>query len=270
MLPYVIEPQELAPRLGEPGLRLVDLCREEIWRSHHLPGAIHVEPRELVCGIPPATGKLPGRAQLAALLQRLQLSPDTRVVAYDDEGGGWAGRLLWTLDIVGHPHRSYLNGGLAAWCSENRPVSADQTPPPNDAPGPRPSDVTIDRTQLVTLEELRSRLGDPDLVLWDARSPEEYAGTRQHAARGGHIPGAVNLDWLETTDRARGKRIRHDIREVLSGKGIEAGKQIVTYCQTHHRSSLTYLIGKSLGLDIRGYDGSWSEWGNDPTTPVER
>jgi len=59
------------------------------------------------------------------------------------------------------------------------------------------------------------------------------------------------------------------MRELLAQLGIDDTKRIITHCQTHHRSGLTYFIGRWLGLDIRAYHGSWSEWGNDPDTPIE-
>ena len=85
----------------------------------------------------------------------------------------------------------------------------------------------------------------------------------------GHIPGAVNLDWLDTMDPDNGMRIRSDIAALLQSRGITPDKKIITHCQTHHRSGLTWLIGKALAYDIKAYDGSWSEWGNDPDTPIE-
>ena len=71
-------------------------------------------------------------------------------------------------------------------------------------------------------------------------------------------------------DKSRGLRINEleGFRQLLAGLGIDSTKRIATHCQTHHRSGFTYLVGKILGLDIRGYAGSWSEWGNDESTPV--
>ena len=114
-----------------------------------------------------------------------------------------------------------------------------------------------------------SAIEDPGTTIWDARSEEEHAGSKVFAARGGHIPGAINLDWLDTMDSANGLRIKADIRDILKESGISMDQKIITHCQTHHRSGLTWLIGKSLGLDIKAYDGSWSEWGNDPDVPIE-
>jgi thiosulfate/3-mercaptopyruvate sulfurtransferase len=80
----------------------------------------------------------------------------------------------------------------------------------------------------------------------------------------------VNYEWTKGMDKTRGLRINdlNAFRELLSEMGIDNSKQIATHCQTHHRSGFTYLVGKILGFDIRGYAGSWAEWGSDEQTPV--
>src|SRR5690554_3701395 len=97
-LPLILEPSELEPLLGHPRLVLVDLCRPDQYVSAHLPGAIHVSPAETQWGQPPAPGLLPSLTQLQHLVERLGLGDDSWAVVYDDEGGGWAGRMLWLLD----------------------------------------------------------------------------------------------------------------------------------------------------------------------------
>ncbi|MEX2488392.1 MAG: rhodanese-like domain-containing protein [Pseudomonadales bacterium] len=264
MLPLIVEPASLASHLEHDNLLIVDLCKTETWEQLHIPGAVHVHPSELVCGVEPATGKLPEHEQLTALFARLGYSRDLHIVAYDDEGGGWAGRFIWTLDVIGHEKYSLLNGGLIAWLKEGFPVEAESRPRP-----PADVELAIHREQIASKDDVLASLEDPDTIIWDARSPEEYAGTRRGAARAGHIPGAINLDWLETMDKDNHLKIRDDISEVLQARGLTPDKRIITHCQTHHRSGLTWLVGKALGYDIQAYDGSWSEWGNDPDTPVE-
>lgn len=264
MLPLLIEPETLQSALGGENLLLVDLCRDEIYAQSHLPNAVHVSPGELVSGIQPAVGKLPAKAQIEAVLGRIGYSPDKHIVAYDDEGGGWAGRFIWTLDVIGHKHYSVLNGGLIAWASEGRPTSAE-------IPLVTPTDVevTINTAPIAEKADVLASIEDENTLIWDARSPEEWAGTRVVAARGGHVPGAINLDWLELMDRDNALRLRDDLKELVDARGLGQAAEIITHCQTHHRSGLTYFAGKLLGLNIRAYHGSWSEWGNDPDTPIE-
>jgi thiosulfate/3-mercaptopyruvate sulfurtransferase len=195
------------------------------------------------------------------------LSEDRHVVVYDDEGGGWAGRLIWTLDVLGHRRYSYLNGGLHAWINEGHPVATA----PHTAT-PRPFTAHIEAGPIATLDEVLASLNDPQTAIWDARSPGEYTGARPAAARSGHIPGAINLDWVELMDRHRNLRLIDlgILQQRLDALGLSRDKQIITHCQTHHRSGLTYLAMKILGYPrIKGYDGSWSEWGNRADTPIE-
>ena len=82
-------------------------------------------------------------------------------------------------------------------------------------------------------------------------------------------PGAINCEWTSMMDPANGLRIREDAQAQLKQMGLDQNTSIITHCQSHHRSGFTYILGKLLGFDIKAYDGSWSEWGNHPTTPVE-
>ena len=266
-LPLLLEPAELAANLDQAKLLIIDLCRPEQYAAAHIPGAVYLPYQQLMSGQMPGPGKLPPEASLSQVFSALGLTPDTHVVAYDDEGGGWAGRLIWTLDVLGHTRYSYLNGGLHAWAAEQRPLEEGvNVPTPSTYTAhynPRPS---------MTKEEILQRLELPNFTIWDARSPEEYLGLRHGAQKNGHIPGAVNYEWTRALDRRNGLRIRNleEVRQELAALGISADRHVVTHCQSHHRSGFTYLLGKILGFDnIQAYPGSWSEWGNDPHTPVE-
>ncbi len=265
-LDLIIEPETLEDQLGNDDLLIIDVSQASTYEQVHVPGAIHINPPELVCGVPPAPGKLPDKDNLEALFSRIGYSPDKHIVVYDDEGGGWAGRFIWTLDIIGHKGYSYLDGGIHAWYKEGHPVeNTPVTAAPTDV------SLTLDMSANATLDEVRASLNDENSRIWDARSHEEYIGTKLSSARGGHIPGAVNLDWLHTMDRERNLRLLplETLRDKLADLGIKPGNSIITHCQTHHRSGLTYLIAKALGFSVRAYDGSWSEWGNLPDTPIE-
>jgi len=266
-LPLLIESEQLEPLLGHSNLLILDLSQSQHYRRYHVPGAIHLPYMELMGQEQPAPGKLPSVERLTALFSRLGLQDDMHVVAYDDEGGGWAGRLLWTLDVIGHKRYSYLNGGIHAWVKHKMPLQSEK-----QLPEPTEYVVELDNTASVDKTYLINNLERDNLVVWDARSPEEYTGVKIFAARGGHMPGAVNYEWTRAMDSMDGLRIRdlETIRAELADLGLTADKEIVTHCQSHHRSGFTYLLGKILGFEnIKAYPGSWSEWGNDAETPIE-
>lgn len=263
-MPELLEPEQLAARLDDPNLLIVDLSNPNQYAMAHVPGSVHVLPSELVDGGPPAPGRLPSPERLADLLARIGYARSKHVVALDDEGGGWAGRFVWTLDCIGHENWSYLNGGLAAWLSAGLPVTAEV---PDVAPGD--PEIDLSRAPQVDAEYIMARLGSDEQVIWDCRSPAEYAGEDIRARRGGHIPGAVNLDWLALMDPERALRLREDLAEFLAARGITPDKEVIVHCQTHHRSALAYLAARLLGYPrILAYPGSWAEWGNREDTPI--
>jgi thiosulfate/3-mercaptopyruvate sulfurtransferase len=265
-LDLIIESEQLEACLNNPDLLIIDLSQALTYAQIHVPGAIHVNPSELVCGIPPAVGKLPTLEQLNTLFARIGYSPDKHIVVYDDEGGGWAGRFIWTLDVIGHSAYSYLNGGIHAWAKEGHPVSTDVPVTSSTKPN-----LTIHHDVIASMDDVINSLDDANIKVWDARSAEEYAGSKLTAQRNGHIPGAINLDWIDTMDKTKNLRLLplEELQKKLSSLGIQTGNTIITHCQTHHRSGLTYLIAKALDYAVLAYDGSWSEWGNHPDTPIE-
>jgi thiosulfate/3-mercaptopyruvate sulfurtransferase len=265
-LPLLIEPEQLAELLPLGNVLIIEQCKEEIFLENHIPGAVHLDFKRLQLGQAPTPGALPAINDLEAVFSELGLTPNTHVICSDDEGGGWAGRLIWVLDSIGHTKYSYINGGLVAWLAAGLPTeSGEVTTAPSDY-----KIAAINTDCSLSKEQIIERLGQPDFAIWDARSAAEYSGEKVISKRGGHIPGAVNYEWTKGMDKARGLRINdlNAFRELLSEMGIDQSKQIATHCQTHHRSGFTYLVGKILGFDIRGYAGSWAEWGSDEHTPV--
>jgi len=270
LLPLIVEPEQLAAHLGDDRLLIIDVpLRAESHLDGHVPGAVFLDFRRLMRGSGDVPNEVPGPEALSQLFSSLGLTRDTHVVAYDDEGGGWAGRLLWTLELIGHNRYSYLNGGIHAWRQAGQAVSREvnePTPSNYEAKILRP-EIAINRL------ELQERLGSKDFAVWDARSPEEYRGEKGNNRHLGRIPGAVNLEWTQAMDPERGLRIR-DYAELiteLEALGLTPDMEVVTHCQSHHRSGFTWLVGKALGFDnIRAYPGSWGEWGNRDDTPIEK
>ena len=259
----VLEPDVVAD-LPEGDTLLVQITSRALYEQAHIPGSVLVEPSELVCGIPPATGKLPSLSEIESTLTRIGYQPDQKVIAFDDEGGGWAGRFFWTLDVIGHHDWAYLDGGMHAWHEAGLPLSQS----PTQAEPGEALNLTINLDPIAEIADVMAALNDDAQVIWDVRSAEEYAGLRSGSARAGHIPGAVNLDWELLKDSGRQLRLVEDLDGLAASLGLLDADQVITHCQTHHRSGLSYLVGRLLGLHIRAYHGSWAEWGNDPDTPI--
>lgn len=265
-LPLLLEVEDLAPQLPLSNVLIIDQSKLDSYLQHHVPGAVHLDFKRLQLGVKPTPGALPSLQQLSEVFSELGLTPDTHVIAYDDEGGGWAGRLIWALDMIGHRHYSYLNGGIHAWLAAGLTTDSGQQLP-------TASDYQVTELQTgfsLSKQDIIERLGNDDFIVWDARSEQEYTGEKVVSARGGHIPGAVNYEWTRGMDKQRHLRIQNldEFRQLLSDMGVTADKEIATHCQSHHRSGYTYLVGKILGLNIKAYAGSWAEWGNDPDVPV--
>lgn len=270
LLPLIVEPDQLAAQLDAPQLLIVDVpLKAESYAEGHVPGAVFLDHRRLLRGDGEVPNDVPDEEGLSALFSSLGLTRDAHVVAYDDEGGGWAGRLLWTLELIGHDRYSYLNGGIHAWRGAGLPQSTEEH-------HPQPSDYRaeiLNPQAMVERGELIERLGERGLAVWDARSPEEYRGEKGRNKHLGHIPGAINMEWTEAMDRERDLRIR-DYAELiteLEAQGLTPDMEVITHCQSHHRSGFTWLVGKALGFErMRGYAGSWQEWGNRDDTPIEK
>ncbi len=261
---FLVQPERWLAAPDADAVRCVHVGGAEGYADAHLPDAVLVTPELLRRDAPPAAGELPAIEELGALGALLGLTEEPWLLIYDDaSGGGWAGRLIWTLDVLGYPRYRYLNGGLRAWHAAGGPLRQGPPPPPGaDYHAQTNAGPQAGRAELL------SRLGDPELTLWDVRSREEYTGARCLAKRGGHIPGAVHRDWLELMDRNHRLRDLEVLRAELAGIGLDGSRDVVTYCQAHRRSGLSYLVGKLLGWRIRAYAGAWSEWGNRDELPV--
>lgn len=263
----LIEADELEPYLHNPGVIIVDLCKAKQYALAHIPGAHFVEYADIVHVEKPVMGLLPSEIQVSIVLSRLGITADTHIVAYDDEGGGCASRFLWTLHVFGHDKTSLLNGGIFGWANEGHAVDTK-------VPVPRPSDYGVKNTYKYTAdrEYIKNNLHNKNIVLLDARSKPEYTGEKKFAFKGGHIPGAVHYEWVSAMDKENNLRLlpADRIQNTLDQLGLSKNKEIICYCQSHHRSAFSYLMLRVLGYEnVKGYPGSWSDWGNQNDTPVE-
>jgi len=266
-LPLIIEPSQLAAHLGDSKLLILDLGKADTYQNAHVPGAIHVPPSDIQLGVPPAPGLLPEKERLSLLFSRLGLTPNTHVVVYDDDGGPWAGRMIWVLDAIGHKQYSLLNGGIHAWLAEQCPVETQA----NEGNATDYSVAQLDLSGTIDKDQLLQAIEQKSIQIWDARSMAEYTGEKAVSKRGGHLPGAKSYEFSRALDADANLKLRdlNQVKQELNALGINGEQTIVTHCQTHRRSGLTYVICKAFDWPVQAYAGSWSEWGNDESTPIE-
>lgn len=268
-LGLLIEVEELLPHLDNEKLRIVDLSRSSVYEQLHIPHAIPLKPAQLLRQEENATGLLPHAEGLQALIQYLNISPEHHVVVYDDEGGAWAGRLIWNLHCLGFYNTSLLNGGIHAWLGQGLPTTSEQE---QFAPVESLVQVNLAAQDQVRIEypELLSLVQQQAIQLWDCRTEDEYTGLRLAARRGGHIPNARHFEWSTALNRANHLKLHalERTQQRLEQQGFNLQEPVVVYCQSHHRSGLAYILGRVLGWNIRAYDGAWSEWGNRLDSPI--
>ena len=266
-LPLVIDPDQLDNILSTENILLVDMCKAEQYAKGHIAGAVYLDYSLIISGEKPVMGRLPEITKLNHALSSIGLNKDSHVIAYDDEGGGKAARLIWTLHSLGHNNASILDGGLISWANEGHPLS---TEPVVATPSDFQSEITED--YLAHRQYIIEHLEDDKVALLDARSIQEYTGEKAFATRGGHIPGAIRYEWTDVMDKNHNMRLLADdvIQAQLNELGLTPDKEIICYCHTHHRSALSYLVLRKLGYpNVKGYPSSWSDWGNQADTPIE-
>lgn len=236
-LSLVIEPDALEPHLDNPELLIVDLCKPGLGMQFHIPGAVHLDYSKIIRVEKPVMGLLPDISTLNQVLSSIGFKDSRHIIAYDDEGGGKACRLLWTLAACGHDKLSLLNGGFLAWANEKHPVS-------RDIPSISPININLEyqnENVIADRDYILSQLDNADVKLLDARTAEEFSGVKRLAEKAGHIPGAANLDWAATMDQQDNLRFRpeNELRKMLAEREVTPDKEIIVYCQSHHRSAHT-------------------------------
>lgn len=269
----------LALHNGKPGLLVLDIRSavdgggREAFEQAHVPGAFHTDYAKdgwrAVKGM--ATGLLPEVADLKRLFARFELSPSDHVVIISagSSAGDFcaAARVYWTLKIAGHTRMSILDGGMLAWTSDpSRPTEAGAgraAKPGPDYPVSLKPELRSDLSAVTRL------IGSDDAVLLDTRATGFFEGESKspQALRAGRLPGAVHLDNVLAFDSAS-KRLKPEPQLRALFAKVD-GKPAVSYCNTGHQAAITWFaLSEILHQPATIYDGSMSEWTEDPGRPV--
>lgn len=264
----------LTDHLDDPGVRVVEVeaMGPSPYAAGHIPGALRWPWKESLWDIARREFVLP--PDFSHLLSRSGVTPETTLVFYSEDCQ-FATYALWTCILRGHRRVMVLNGSRKRWVQEGRPLTAEvplvaYTDYPVQAP---------DESGRIGREGVLAGLGNPDRVLLDARSPEEYRGERvmplphfDHGAeRKGRIPGAQHLYYRELLNDDDTFKPAGSLRDAFAMRGATPDKDVVVYCRLSHRATLVWFVARYLLAypRVRSYDGSWTEWGSMVGMPIE-
>ena len=240
----------------------------------HIPGAVLLDWMKDMND--PVSRDILSKQQLQEVLGKAGVTSETKLVLYGDFNNWFAAFVYWIFNYYGVQNIVLMNGGRKKWLAEDRPVTRDI-----------PSYARTTFTVKTSNENLRTYLDyvkqsvkKPNKVLVDVRSPAEFTGQvtappeypNEHAQRGGHIPGAVNIPWSQAVKEDGTFKSVEELSKLYQSKGVTADKEVITYCRIGERSSFTWFVLKYLlGYpNVKNYDGSWTEWGNMIRNTIEK
>lgn len=269
----VVDTAWLAANLQNPKVRVIEVSvNPGLFERGHIPGAVNVSwHRDLVDTV---RRDIASRDQIQELLRRAGVEQDSTVVLYGDNNNWFAAWGAWVLDIYGVGDVRILDGGRNKWEAEGRQVSTR-------AVTPRATQLSL---TAAPNNALRARLADAVAIaerrsseaLLDIRSADEFSGkifapqgVPELAIRAGHIPGAVNVPWVQAVRPDGTFKSVEELRALYAAVGIDGTRPIIVYCRIGERSSHSwFVLSKLLGYEVRQYDGSWTEYGNAVGVPV--
>ena len=274
----LVSTEWLADRLDAPDVRIVDASwhmpdagrdGKQEYAGGHIPGAVFFDIDDIADGDSGLPHTMPSPEKFSSRVRKLGLGDGGHVVAYDT--GNWmaAARVWWMFRVYGHRDVSVLDGGLAKWCAEGRPLS-DARVMPRD----RHFTARMNSLLLRDLDQVRANIDSGREQLLDVRSPGRFSGAEPEprpGLRGGHIPGSLNLPFAELFDAETCALLGPDaLKAAFAAAGVDLGRPVVTSCGSGVTACVASLALHLVGhRDIALFDGSWSEWGSRDDTPIE-
>ena len=255
----LISVDKLASILDDPDVILADARSFQEYSKGHIPGAVHMDLLAFHWIDTTIHGIKGFNSQASALMSFLGVAPGKKVVFYDSISGMLASRGVWMLTYLSHSDVMMLDGGITKWVKDSLPLETTSRGFTRSEFSGNPDTGIISG-----FEHILENLDSAKII--DVRSPEEYDGSMVRAARSGHIPNAININW---SLNLKSDGTFKNIEELSKLYDIPLDAKIITYCQGAYRAANTFLALKKLGYtDVSVYLGSWGEWGN-MNLPVE-
>jgi thiosulfate/3-mercaptopyruvate sulfurtransferase len=259
------------------GAILWDVRSEEEYKRGHIPGAITIDDPQTQLRDSKTEDYLP-IPQLEKILGEAGIDPGKEIVVYGAKALPAAYFAYQTLRYLGAANVHVYHGGIDDWKSAGKTLSTERSTLPAVT-----VDARLNKSLLVSTQEVVARVGNKDAQIVDARTAREFSGDDIRALRGGHIPGAVNIsyesNWADPDTQRKLQRKLVANKDGMSLKersalqqlyaGLDPEKETIVYCQSGARASETATVLQELGFkNVRIYDSSWLGYGNDFSAPV--
>lgn len=274
----IVDTAYVAKQKDKAGVVLLDARPEKAYKDSHIPGAITLGGRGAAVVLRDVDARVLPVKMLEKILGEAGLSRDQEIIVYGSKGDTGMTVPFWILEYLGAEKVRAYWGGIDDWEAAKQPVTSEGRKLPAAK-----FEAKVRADRYASTEYVKANLKNANVQILDARTPKEFSGDDIRALRGGHIPRASLIpfeqNWVDpeaAKKLAQGIATNRDgmalkdataLREIY--KGLDPKKEVVAYCQTGTRSTLTYVALRSLGFEkVRNYDDSWIVWGTRLDLPV--
>ncbi len=241
-------------------ITIVSVRKPADYKKSHIRNAVNVDLKKLVSDTDPKS-VLKSPDEVAAILGKAGIDGKGLIVVYDNGKMKYAGRLYWILKYLGAENVKLLHRDLKKWQAARIPITKAPTPV-------KAKTFTVNLNKSIFADEayVKAHLGKA--VFIDVRPPDEYNGTSTKPVSKGHIPGAVNMEYVQILKENGALKSPAEIEKIMKGLGATPDKEIIIYCASSTRAGIVYMaLTSMLGYkNVRVYEGAYNEWVmNNPT-----
>ena len=274
----LLDPKDLASRLNDGNVILLDTRDPESFAAGHIPGAINAHEIFTYLATSTPEGQRELQEKFATIFGEAGLSGNETAVVYEQSmntGFGQSCRGFYLLKYLGYPKVCVLHGGYQAWTAADLPTSTEAA-----TPEPKTFPVDQDAAKLIVdAQTMLEAINNPEIIKLDVRDVDEWIGASSSpygvdfCPRKGRIPDARWLEWYRMMKPGPDGPVFKSKDEILAEcqtVGITPDTPVILYCFKGARTSSTFVALKEAGVkDVRTYFGSWNEWSRDASLPIE-
>jgi thiosulfate/3-mercaptopyruvate sulfurtransferase len=258
----IISAKDFAKIMKNDNIGLISARKAADFAKVHIPNAVNIEYQELNGDMK----MLESASKISQIFGENGISTDQTIVLYDNGSGKYSGRLYWVFKYMGAKDVKVLDGGMKAWRAGRKPVTRNPT-----SIKATTFTAKVNKDYLATMTQVNSAIDNPNVILVDVRSPEEYEGTAETTLRKGHIPSSINLEYKNVLTAEGTLKSNEELAKIFNDAGITKDKEVILFCESSVRAGVVFLALKtSLNYPkVRVYDGAYLEWQSKTTNNIQ-